>query len=159
MPAMLKRVCLLVSIVWCCTVAPAAAQDRAEVAIGAAGSWRDGTRGGAPGAALAGAYRFDRVAVVAEASGVRREGHNDWRLLGGARVWLRDQARSGIYAQGLAGSLIRNGRSGLALAAGLGLEWRTAGRLAFRLQTDVTRDEANGVRADGVRASGWLVLR
>lgn len=160
---MLTRVCLLIPIVVCGAMTTAAAQNvqtpPAEVALGVVGSWRDGTRGGAPGAAVAGAYRFGRAALVAEASGIRRDGHNDWRVLGGGRAWLLDGPRGGLYTQAQAGTLIRNGQAGLALAVGLGAEWRGAGRLAFRVQADATRDRANGIRADGFRASAWLVLR
>jgi len=130
-----------------------------ELGVGAIGAWRHRSRGGAPGAGMMFGYGVGRRAVVAEFSGIRRAGHNDWRALGGLRLGFVEGARAAVFGHVMAGSMIRSGRSGLALAAGLGVEAGGAGRAAFRLQADVTRDRAEGRRATGVRASTWVVVR
>jgi len=160
MPA---RVLLLSVLILSAFAAPAWAQapssSSAEVAVGVVGSWREGTAGGAPGGGVGVALRAGRLDATAEASGVRRNGHNDWRIVGGPRLWISVGPRGGVFAHGLAGVLIRNDQSGLALVAGLGAEWRGGGRVAFRVQADVTSDRANGVRANGARGSAWVVIR
>lgn len=130
-----------------------------DVAFGVSGTWRDGSDGGSPGGGVAVGYRRGRATPFLEASGTRRDGHNDWRALGGLRLWLRDGTSAGLYVHGGVGALIRNSEAGAALNAGLGAEWRTAGRVAFRVQGDLTRDRADGVTATGTRVSVWAVVR
>lgn len=132
--------------------------SRWELAAGVIGSWRRGS-GGAPGLGVMFGYNSGGPALVAEMSGVRRDGHNDWRALGGLRCAIVEGARGALLAHAMVGSMIRSGKSGLALAAGLGAEVRGPGRAAFRLQAEVTRDTADERRATGVRASAWVVVR
>lgn len=130
-----------------------------ELAAGVIGSWRDGSRSGAPGLGVMFGFSSGRPAFVAEISGVRRDGHNDWRALGGLRLGIVEGSRGALFAHAIAGLMIRSGKSGLALGAGLGVEVGGPGRSAFRLQAEVTSDTANGRRAAGGRVSAWVVVR
>ncbi len=130
-----------------------------DLAIGVSGTWRDGSDGVAPGGGVGVGYRQGRLTPFVELTGTRRDGHNDWRAAGGLRLWLKEWATTALYAHGGVGVLIRNSEAGAALTAGLGVEWRTAGRVAFRVQGDLTRDRADGVTATGTRVSVWAVVR
>lgn len=129
-----------------------------QVAVGGWIASRDGSDSSVGGGVSAGAGG-QRAALTAEASVTRRDGHNDWRALGGVRLWLTEPATINAYVHGLAGALFRNSESGLALVGGGGIEIRGRGRLALRLQADVTRDRAAGHSATGARGSVWLVIR
>lgn len=131
--------------------------DPWDLALGVIAAWRDGTVG--PGAGVTVGYRSGRFTPFLEATGTRRDGHNDWRAIGGLRLWLKEWATARLYAHGSVGTLIRNSDAGAAFNAGLGAEWRTSGRVALRVQGDLTRDRADGVTTGGSRLSLWVVVR
>ena len=64
------------------------------------------------------ARRGQRFAAVVEASGTRREGHNDWRIVGGPRVMFGAGSRTSFFVQTLAGTLIRQREPDLAVQIG-----------------------------------------
>jgi len=130
----------------------------AELALGPHLIWREHSSGAHAGGGLTGALGSGRAAGVIEASGTRRDGHNDWRALGGARVTLFDAVGTRLFLQGLAGTLIRSGKADLALMPGLGLDIGRSGARAVRLQVDVPIERSQGRTSTGARASIWLVV-
>src|SRR5690554_6292297 len=124
------RVFCCVVVLLCAGAVPADAQSSAspfEVGAGVAAVWRDGTSGPSPGGAVTLAFRGLRSDVVVEAGGTRRDGHNDWRILGGPRFWLIQAGGSGLYAHGMAGVLIRTNQTGAVLQGGVGAQWQGSG--------------------------------
>jgi hypothetical protein len=130
-----------------------------EFGLGLRSLWRDGTAGAAPGGGLTAAVGGGRVSLFAEAGVARRAGHNDWRVMGGLRLWAVDNDRSGMFVSAGAGTLIRNNLSGPSFSVGAGAEVRTSSRLAIRLQADLLRDRANTVWANAARGSIWVIVR
>ena len=104
------------------------------------------------------ARRGQRFAAVVEASGTRREGHNDWRIVGGPRVMFGAGSRTSFFVQTLAGTLIRQREPDLAVLPGFGVDLRWAGDRAIRLQFDAPIERSEGRTASSVRASVWFVF-
>ena len=104
------------------------------------------------------ARRFERLAVVLEGSGTRRQGHNDWRVLGGPRLIFGGDAKSSYFAHVLAGTLIRQNESGWAVLPGLGFEARSAGGRAVRFQIDASIERSQAQAATSVRGSIWFIF-
>ncbi len=136
----------------------APAGPRPELSLGAQAVWRDGTRGGAPGGSVAGAMNVGRVAVLAEIGGVRRAGHNDWRTMGGVRLWLADGVRGGVFVTGKGGGVWRSATHGPSFAAGVGGDLRGRGPASVRLTIEAVRDRVVGRWANAVRGTVWVVF-
>ncbi len=103
------------------------------------------------------ARRFERFAVVLEGSGTRRQGHNDWRVIGGPRWMFGGDARSSYFLQALAGTLIRQNQSAWAVLPGAGVDVR-AGTHAVRFQIDAPIEHSQGRTSTSVRGSVWFVF-
>ena len=103
------------------------------------------------------ARRFERFALAIEASGTRRQGHNDWRVVGGPRVIFGGDAKSSYFAQVLAGTLIRQNDSGWAVLPGVGVDVR-AGKRAVRFQIDAPVERSQGHTTTSVRGSIWFMF-
>lgn len=131
-------------------------ETRVTLALGGIIAFGGDGAGATPGGGIALGVGRQRAEFVAEASVGRRDGHNDWRLLGGGRLWLVAGARVGLFAQAQAGALVRSGESALALTGGAGVEWRGGGRLAVRLLADVVNDAREHTSG---RFSLWFVRR
>jgi len=130
-----------------------------EVALGPHVIWREHSSRAHPGGGLTVARRWGSRAAVVEAGGTRRDGHNDWRVLAGARAAIVDGSGARVYVQGLAGALIRSSQAGFALMPGLGVDVRPSAARAIRLQLDVPIEHAESRTVAGLRASVWLVFR
>src|SRR4029434_4725236 len=89
-----------------------------EFGLGALVAYRDGSIHLGGGLTLA--RRFDRFAIAFEGSGIRREGHNDWRVAGGPRAIFGASEGSSSFVQVLAGTLIRQSKSNWAVLPGVG---------------------------------------
>lgn len=155
----MRQILLLVTALSVFATAEAAAQPRADVAVGASVASREGTSGLSPGAGMTMGFGRGSVVPSVEASWTRRDGHNDWRSLAGVRLRLVRAGAATLSTHALAGALWRSGQGGVGTLAGVALDWRPAGRAAVRAQADVTWDSADGRRATGARGSLWLVLR
>ncbi len=104
------------------------------------------------------ARRFGRLAGVLEGSGTRREGHNDWRVIGGPRVVFGSNPQASYFFQVLGGTLIRQNRSGWAVLPGLGVDVRAGGTHAIRLQVDAPIEHTQDRTTTSVRGSVWFVF-
>lgn len=104
------------------------------------------------------ARRYDRLALVLEGSGTRRQGHNDWRAVGGPRLIFGGDARSSYFAHVLAGTLIRQHESGWAVLPGLGFELRSGGERALRFQVDAPIERSQSQTTTSVRGSVWFMF-
>lgn len=104
------------------------------------------------------ARRYQRFAAVVEASGTRREGHNDWRILGGPRAMFGSGSRATVFLHVLAGALIRQREPGWAVLPGFGIDVRSAGSRAIRLQFDAPIERSEGRTATSIRGSVWFVF-
>lgn len=104
------------------------------------------------------ARRYRRFAVVVEGSGTRREGHNDWRIIGGPRVMINPGSRTSVFVQALAGTLIRQREADWAVLPGFGVDVRSAGGRAIRLQFDAPIERSQGRSATSVRGSIWFIF-
>jgi hypothetical protein len=109
------------------------------------------------GGGLTLARRFDRFAVAWEGSGIRREGHNDWRLAAGPRAILGANGGSSFFVQALAGTLIRQSKANWAVLPGAGFD-AAVGNSAIRFQVDVPVERDQGRTATSVRGSVWFIF-
>lgn len=143
------------------TVLPATAeaQDGWEVGFGPHLIRREDSSKVHVGGGVTAARRFGRFAGVIEGGGTRREGHNDWRALAGARVRLGDTSRRTVFfLQTLAGVLIRSRESDWAILPGLGVDIRLSEKRALRVQLDAPVERAEARTVTGGRVSVWLVF-
>ncbi len=101
------------------------------------------------------ARRYETLTAVFEASGTRRHGHNDWRLIGGPRLRL---GRTPFFVQVLAGTLIRQREADWAGLPGAGVDVRTTDSMAIRIQMDALVERSDGRTAHSARASVWLLF-
>jgi hypothetical protein len=117
-------------------------------------------RGGSAhlGGGLALAHRFDRFAVALEGSGIRREGHNDWRVVGGPRAIFGASEGSSYFVQVLAGAFIRQSQSNWAVLPGVGFDAGIGGNRALRFQVDVPVEREESRTATSVRGSVWIMF-
>ena len=104
------------------------------------------------------ARRYQRFAAVVEGSGTRREGHNDWRIIGGPRVMINPGSRTSVFVQALAGTLIRQRESDWAVLPGVGVDVRWAGGRAIRLQIDAPIERSQAQTTTSVRGSIWFIF-
>lgn len=104
------------------------------------------------------ARRYERLAIVLEGSGTRRQGHNDWRVVGGPRLMFGTDTRSSYFVQALAGTLIRQNHSGWAVLPGVGVDVRVAGTHAARFQIDAPIEHSQNRWTTSVRGSVWFVF-
>jgi hypothetical protein len=110
------------------------------------------------GGGLTLAHRFDRFAIAFEGSGVRREGHNDWRVVGGPRAILGARGATSAFAQVLAGALIRSSQSNWAVLPGVGVDAAIGGSRALRFQFDVPVERDQGRTVTSARGSVWIIF-
>lgn len=156
----MRFVSLLLMIGVCVTV-PAvshAQTPRWDVAFGPHVVVRETSSQTQVGGGIAAARRIGRAAIVIDASGTRRDGHNDWRVVGGPRVLLSDGDRAAFFAQALAGTLIRQNDADWAVLPGVGVDvrWASAGAIRFQIDAPIERSEARTTKS--IRASVWLVF-
>lgn len=105
------------------------------------------------------ARQAQRVGAVLEASGTRRHGHNDWRVVAGPRVTLGGTGRSAVFAQVLAGTLIRQRAADWAVLPGAGVDVRGSDAIGLRFQIDAPIERSDSRTATSARASVWLIFR
>ena len=110
------------------------------------------------GGGLTLARRFDRFAMAFEGSGIRREGHNDWRVLGGPRAMFGASEGSSYFVQVLAGTFIRQSKSNWAVLPGVGFDAAIGGNRALRFQVDVPVERDQDRTATSVRGSVWFIF-
>src|SRR5262245_12378788 len=91
-----------------------------ELGLGPQVVYRESTGTTHIGGGLTVARRFEKFAIALEGSGVRREGHNDWHVVGGPRAIFGTSDGSSYFVQVLAGTLIRQNKSTWAVIPGLG---------------------------------------
>ena len=141
--------------------APARAQSSGggwEFGIGPHVVFRESSSKASPGGGVTVARRSKRFAAVLEGSGTRREGHNDWRIVGGPRVMFGSGSRASVFMQVLGGTLIRQRDSDWAVLPGFGIDVRSAGSRAFRFQFDAPIERSQGRTATSIRASVWFLF-
>ena len=139
-------------------VSQAQTPERWNVAFGPHVVVRENSSKTHVGGGVAAARRFGRAAVVLEGGGTRRDGHNDWRIVAGPRVMLKDGPRAAFFVQALAGTLIRQKDADWAVMPGAGVDvrWNSTRAIRFQIDAPIERSEARTAR--GVRASVWLVF-
>jgi hypothetical protein len=127
-----------------------------EFGLGPLVAYRDGSAHLGGGLTLA--HRFDRFAIALEGSGIRREGHNDWRVVGGPRAILGASGGSSYFVQVLAGTFVRSSQSNWAILPGIGFDAAIGGNSAVRFQVDVPVERDQGRTATSVRGSVWIIF-
>src|SRR5688572_1080147 len=117
-------------------------------------------RGGSThlGGGLTLARRFDRLAIALEGSGIRREGHNDWRVVGGPRALFGASGGSSPFVQVLAGTFIRSSQANWAVLPGVGFDAAIGGSSVLRFQVDVPIERDQDRTAKSVRGSVWIIF-
>ena len=153
---------LLVLIVFSSVVfaSPASAQSSSgawELGLGLHVVFRESSSKTNAGGGVTVARRGQRFAAVVEASGTRREGHNDWRLVGGPRVMFGAGSRASVFVQVLAGTLIRQREPDWAILPGFGVDVR-AGSHAVRFQIDAPIERSQARTTTSVRGSIWFLF-
>ena len=79
---------------------PAHAQSSSgawEFGLGAQIVYREASSSTHFGGGVTLARKLERIAVVLEGTGTRRQGHNDWRVIGGPRLLFGGDARSSYF--------------------------------------------------------------
>jgi len=110
------------------------------------------------GGGLTLARRFDRFAGAFEGSIIRREGHNDWRAVGGPRTMFGASEDSSFFVQALAGTFIRQSKANWAVLPGAGFDAAIGGSHALRFQVDVPVERDQDRTVTSVRGSVWIVF-
>ena len=104
------------------------------------------------------ARRFEKLALVLEGSGTRRQGHNDWRAVAGPRLLFGTGARTSYFIQALAGTLVRSSDATWSVVPGVGVDVPAGDRRAIRFQLDAPIEKSDARTATSVRASLWFVF-
>lgn len=144
-----------------CSAVPAFAQSvpgRWEVAVGPHVVFRENSSATHAGGGVTIARRYERFAGVVEAGGTRREGHNDWRIVAGPRLMFGAGARTSIFVQALAGTLVRSRDADWAVLPGVGVDLRLSESRALRFQFDAPIERSESRTVSSVRASVWLAF-
>jgi hypothetical protein len=152
------RVALLLLLMCVCGAPPASAQssdDTWEFGLGPHIVRREDSTTH-HGGGITVARRYQSLTAVLEASGTRRHGHNDWRVVVGPRVML---GTTPLFAQLLGGTLIRSNKANWAVLPGGGVDVRWTSSAAVRFQIDALVERSDGRTASSARASVWLVFR
>ena len=154
---------LLCTVLFLATVfaSPANAQSSSpgwEFGLGPQVVYRESTGATHFGGGVTAARRLDKFAIALEASGTRREGHNDWHVVAGPRALFGASDRSSYFLQILAGTLIRQNQSSFAVIPGLGFNAAAGGRDALRFQVDAPIDRTQGRTSTSVRGSVWFIF-
>ena len=155
------RVLVLVLFFSLFFVSPASAQSSSgawEFGLGPHVVFRESSSKTSVGGGVTVARRYQRFAAVVEGGGTRREGHNDWRLVGGPRVIVNPGARTSVFVQALAGALIRQRQADWAVLPGFGVDVRSSSGRAIRLQFDAPIERSEGRTATSIRGSIWFVF-
>ena len=142
-------------------VAPANAQSSQgawEFGLGPHVVFRDGSSKANVGGGVTVARGNQKFAAVVEGSGTRREGHNDWRLVGGPRLKFGAGSAASVFVQVLGGALIRQREPDWAVLPGFGVDVRWTGDRVIRLQFDAPIERAEGRTVSGIRGSVWFVF-
>lgn len=156
------RLLILIVAVSVLFVVPATAQAQAsrwEAAVGPHVVFREGSSSTHAGGGVTIARRNDRFAGVIEGSGTRREGHNDWRVVGGPRLMFGGGPRATFFVQALAGAAIRQNDADWAVLPGFGVDLRLSDSHALRFQFDAPIERSAQRTTSGVRASVWLAFQ
>ncbi len=112
-----------------------------------------------PGGGLGLAVHGRRIALASEATVTRRDGHNDWHALAGPRVALVTTARTQVFLQLLAGTVIRQKEARLSGQLGGGLDVNLNTRTRVRVQLAGLLDQTEGDSVTGGRISIGIVVR
>jgi len=149
---------LLISVVCASSARAQVSTDRWEFGLGPHVALRDDSTAHA-GGGIVFARQFQALTAVLEGSGTRRHGHNDWRVLAGPRLRLNTIARSDVFVQVLAGTLIRQREADWAVMPGVGVDVRWTDWSAIRFQFDVPVERSEAQTAASARAAVGLVFR
>lgn len=142
-------------------VSPASAQSSQgawELGLGPHVVFRESSSKANAGGGVTVARRNQKFAAVVEASVTRREGHNDWRLVGGPRAMFGAGSRASVFLQVLGGTLIRSQDSDWAVLPGFGVDVRWTGDRAIRFQFDAPIERSEGRTATSIRGSIWVIF-
>ena len=140
---------------------PARAQSSGgswEVGLGPHVVYRDDSSAVHVGGGVTLARRYERFAITLEASGTRREGHNDWRVIAGPRWTFASGPRTSYFLQALAGTAIRQNEADWAVSPGAGFDLRSASGRAVRFLIDVPVERAQSRTNASIRGSVWFVF-
>ena len=110
------------------------------------------------GGGLTLARRFDRFAGAFEGSIIRREGHNDWRAVGGPRAIFGASGDSSYFVQALAGTFIRQSKANWAVLPGAGFDAGIGDDRKLRFQVDVPVERDQDRTVTSVRGSVWIIF-
>jgi hypothetical protein len=149
---------LFLSVVF---ASPASAQSSGgawEFGLGPHVLFRESSSKANAGGGVTVARRYQKIAAVVEASGTRREGHNDWRAVAGPRVMFGAGSRASVFLHALGGTLIRQREAEWAVLPGFGIDVRSAGGRAIRLQFDAPIERSGARTVSGIRGSVWFVF-
>lgn len=112
-----------------------------------------------PGGGVGAAWNSGRVALAGEATITRRDGHNDWHALAGPRFVLVSNARTRVFLQALAGTVIRQKEARLSGLVAGGVDLSLSPRTSLRLELAGLRDQTAGDALTSGRLSLGLVVR
>jgi hypothetical protein len=111
------------------------------------------------GGGFGAAWNGSRLALAAEGTITRRDGHNDWHALAGPRVIVFNSSRTRVFLQLLAGSVIRQKEARFSAQVAGGVDVSLSARASFRLQLAGLRDQTPGDALTSGRLSLGLVVR
>lgn len=138
---------------------PSANAGRLEASLSAHGLRREDASKTWPGGGFGLAWNAERLAIAAEGTITRRDGHNDWHALAGPRVALVTTPRTRLFVQLLAGTIIRQKEARASGLLGAGLDVSLGTRAWMRVQAAGLLDKAEADSLTSGRISIGFVLR
>ncbi len=154
-------VCLTIAALWAGSLAaqgpttPGGAEGSVAVHL----LRREDTSKTWPGGGVGVAWNGARLAIAAQATITRRDGHNDWHALAGPRVSLLSNSRTRVFVQVLAGPVIRQKEARFSAQVGGGVDVNMSSRASLRLLIAGLRDHTPGDPLMSGRLSLGLVVR
>lgn len=112
-----------------------------------------------PGGGVGAAWSTGRVGLAGEATITRRDGHNDWHALAGPRFVLVSNARTRVFLQAMAGTVIRQKEARLSGLVAGGVDVSLSPRTSLRFELAGLRDQTAGDALSSARLSLGLVVR
>lgn len=131
-----------------------AVTDRLEASVSVHALRREDSARTWSGGGVGASWNLEPLSAVGEITITRRDGHNDWRGLAGPRVSLLTRARTQLFAQVLAGTLIRQQHASWSVQLGVGADIQLRPRVSLRLLVAGLRDHT----ARGTLSSGRTML-
>lgn len=136
-----------------------AAPGRLEGSFSAHGLRRESSSKTSPGGGFGLAWNGTTLALAGEGTVTRRDGHNDWHAVAGPRFAVISTARTRVFLQLLAGTVIRQKAARFSAQVAGGLDVNLSTRTWVRVQLAGLLDQTEADSVSGGRLSIGIVVR